>query len=198
LAAALLAAASALYWLDGSAHVAQAAVQEAFRAASQFEDRQYAVRTRVRTLRGNRTEFKAMLYVRGADHFALHHPGFLGDLWIGGNGRRYWIKPAIGPAQEVAQLQKPLRWAGTEAFGLPELQMTGLLSFLVDEYDLILVGDEPATDASAATWRHIRGVQRSVADDRPQVVDLWADPQSGIAACSSIGTAKPTRPASST
>jgi len=181
LAAGLIIAAAVPFWSAQPARVAKAAVQEAVLTARQPKDLQYAVQTRVRTLRNNQTEFDAMLYVRGAHRFALHHPGFLGDLWIGGNGHQYWIKPAIGPPQIVDKLQRPLRWAGTEAFGLPELQISGLLALLVDEYDLTLIADGSAGGPSANSWQHVRGVQRTGSTELPQSVELWADRQTGVA-----------------
>lgn len=179
--AALLLGIGTIYWFSVPSRVAVAAVQDAFRTAADNKDRQYAVHTRVRTLHGELTEFDAMLYVRGPSKFALHHPGFIGDIWIGGNGSQYWIKPAIGPAQTVDRLQQPLRWAETDAFGLPNLQMTELLSYLVDDYELTFVGDEPAGDGTPNVWRHVRGLHRLGTNERPDLVDLWADPQSGLA-----------------
>jgi len=181
LAAAMLLGVGMLSWFSAPGEVAEAAVQHAFRTATDDKDRQYAVHTRVRTLQGDLTEFDAMLYVRGPSHFALHHPGFIGDLWIGGNGTRYWIKPAIGPAQIVDRLQQPLRWAETTAFGLPNLQMTELLSYLVNDYDLTFVADEPAGEDNPLICRHVRGLHRLGTNERPDVVDLWADPSSGVA-----------------
>jgi hypothetical protein len=181
LAAGLIMMTGMLFWSAPSSRVAQAAVQEAILTASQPRDLQYTVRTRVRTLRDNQTEFEAMLYVRGAERFALHHPGFLGDLWIGGNGHQYWIKPAIGPPQIVDELQRPLRWAGTNTFGLPELQISGLLALLVHEYDLTLVDDDSSGSPMANSWQHVRGVQRTGSTEHPQLVELWADRQSGVA-----------------
>ncbi|MBX3414809.1 MAG: hypothetical protein KF708_19140 [Pirellulales bacterium] len=181
LAAALLLSSCVLYWMTAAGRVAEAAVQEAFRSATQETDRQYAVHTRVRTLHGALTEFDAMLYVRGPKHFALHHPGLVGDLWMGGNGTHYWIKPVLGPAQFVDRLQSPLRWAETDTFGLPQLQMTELLSYLVTDYELMYVGDEPAGPGISAMWRHVRGLHRLGSNERPDVVDLWADPSTGVA-----------------
>jgi len=182
IAATVVAALAGLYWSAGTASRAQAAVQRAYRDAASLKDREYAVQLQVRTMTGRIAEFDARLYVRGGERFALAHPGFLGDFWVGSNGRHFWFVPAIGGIQRSEKIQEPLDWATDHGVAMPDLQLTKLLSWLESEYELIYVGDEPGSDTAAgAVLRHVRGVQRGSATKRPRVVDLWADSTTGVA-----------------
>lgn len=188
-AAAVLLVGVVLYWTGGPARVAQAAVQEAVRDAARLQDRQYQVWSQVRLPSGQLVEFEALLYVRGGERFALRHPGPLGDVWIGSNGRQAWIRPVLRDKLISNNIESSLAWARTEGVGLPDLQLTALLSRFADQYQLQLLPNESLAGDAGVEWQRIRGIRRDPTPtprqqflgSAPRRVHLWADRLSGVA-----------------
>lgn len=151
---------------------AMAAVQGALATAELPEDRKYIVRTSF----ADGQEVQGMLYVRGAGRFALELPAPLGGtLWIGKNGTRDWIVPALGPVlagEDPEFVQKFLNERGVH---LPILEIATILRRMGERFDLTL---EPVE--GEAELEKVKGVRRGEVRMMPAAVEVWAGTRTRI------------------
>lgn len=166
-----------------SSQMAHAAVARIAAEASLPVDRQYLVVTRLANSDGDVADIKSTLYVRGNAKYVLRHPTILGPVWFGHNGVHGWIVPAVGLPLDIDEEDGILRWARREGVWLPDLRLTTILSRMARDFDLQLLPSEPLSIDPLVQFQHVRGIRRPAAERvRARTVDLWADPDLGVAA----------------
>ena len=180
IAAALLIAAVGIYWSLSPGRSAQAAVRAAMQTAALPMDRQYRIQSIVRSHSGSLLQCEGTLYLRGGERFALCHPGPLGDVWIGSDGKYEWMVPVDNKPVMSETPNFALRWVQIDGVGLPDFRLTEILARFDDQYSLELMTDERLSDSTGLLYRHVRGVRRIEDGGGPAVADLWVDPASGL------------------
>jgi hypothetical protein len=183
--AATVLVACGLFWMWASTPgpTAYARVQESIQQASWPTDRQYQVLTYFSSPGRKPLEIEAQLYVRGGDKFALCHPRLTEPrrVWVGSNGTMGWYTAEADDIRTNADLRDLMDWARDDGVRLPNLRLTDLLSRFADQYDLELLTSEKLAGHGPTTWTRIRGTRNSLDPPRPDVVELWADPDTGVA-----------------
>lgn len=188
---------------NGTEVSAYAAVEQVYSAATSMQDREYSVLSELN--KSNQVvEVESTLYVRGGEKYSIRHPSMLGEIWIGNNGDHSWLVPPSGIVMTREESRDNphyiRRWTNDTGFVIPELQLTALIAHLRDQYELELLPSEPlsttppALDAAAAEtldaeqlartevmWRRIRGTLNVEQPGRPEVVDVWCHPETGVA-----------------
>ena len=89
--------------------------------------------------------------------------------------------PAVGQRHTKAQPTMALEWIHKQGLNLPDPHISSLINFLANQFDLDLLPSEPLPDAGNVLWQRVRGVRREVQADRPQLVELWSHPETGVA-----------------
>lgn len=185
-AAATVLLAAALLWQSNSpSRQAYATVQRGLQTSRRPGARKYRFRVvSIRPLLGEHTA-DGELYVDGADKFVVRHSSFLslGEFWVGGNDREYWIKPPLGPML-LGDRKMLDDWIDRhDDRSTPNLHVTTLLRRLSSDYELSMLPDETLPDSEnggSVVCRRVRGVLRSANALAPRVIHLWADPRSGV------------------
>jgi hypothetical protein len=179
-AAAILVALFAFYWTDPT-RTAHAAVHRALVNATSLQDRQYRVTTEVRISSNHSMSFESFLTVRGGEKFTLRHPAMLGQAWLGSNGEETWVVPAMGQPRRESDPKLAIEWAKKHGIGLPEMHISALIEFLQQQFDLELMPSEKLPGEDDTRWQRLRGERRQSDKDKPQLVELWANPKTGVA-----------------
>ena len=187
IAAMLLLTAGILWPEFDSSSTAQAMVLRSLEFAKSLGTRHYVMTTRVRRPLGGEMAIQRDLYVDGPRRFAIRKTARLAgaDLWLGCNGENYWVVPPLGaPVEGDRQLLGG--WLANRTQSDDEiLHVTTALEWLARDYDLTSFDQEaladPASGGAQVLCDHIQGLLRDPTSNAPPQIDMWADPETGMA-----------------
>lgn len=181
-AVAIVACAMIWVWKNGPQQVAYADVRESLQEAEQPKDRQYRITTHLENYEGEQLDVVGELYVRGGKKFALKHTDFSNvEHWFGSNGLEGWYSSETEENRTCNGVARLLDWARDEGVALPDLQLTALLSRFAHEYELRRLPSETIDGDTRTSWKRVRGVRIAEEGHTPDVLELWAHPESGVA-----------------
>lgn len=186
-AAAAMLLVSIVWFSVGENNTAYAAVQRALDNALADVDREYRVRAELQGPLEIRRDVEATLYVRGAEKFAVRHPGLLRkrEIWAGSNGQQGWLVPPIGPVLVNEDQDLIKKWLQEKVVSTPFLQITSILERMADKYDLEKLPAEKLPDLEGTDadikWQRIRGTTKDRKTDGPKTIELWSHPRTGAA-----------------
>lgn len=180
-AAAILVAGATYYWIATPGRSAYAAVQRAYLDAARAKDRQYDITTDVRISNSHSMSIESKLNCRGNDKFTLRHPVLAGQAWFGCNGHEAWMVPAIGHTRTDIKPTAVMDWIRKQGLNIPDAQISALINFLASSFELELLPNEKLPTDGDILWQRVRGVRREETNEKPQYVELWAHPETGIA-----------------
>ncbi|MDB5386455.1 MAG: hypothetical protein JWM11_2101 [Planctomycetaceae bacterium] len=168
---------------------ARAAVAFMRRVAAQPTDREYLVTLSFTPPHDAATilpqqQVTGDLFVRGGEAFAFRTPALIGPgkIWMGGDAKGVWLKPARGPMVLQGSAEGLLQRYLRQPIETPFLQITTVLERLSDHYEIELLADEipPGLEVTEpATCRHIRGTCRNPNRALPDIIDVWSARQGG-------------------
>jgi len=181
-AAAIIVGALMWAWKNGPHQVAYADVRESLQEAEQPKDRQYKISTHLQSDTGKAFEVSGVLYVRGGEKFALKHIDFSkNQRWFGSNGQEGWYTSDTEENRKCNGVARLLDWARDEGVGLPDLQLTALLSRFAHEYKLARLPSELLDGDPGIYWKRVRGVRIAKTGMTPDALELWVHPETGVA-----------------
>ena len=159
---------------QSEADQALAVVRKARESLSVKSDRTYEITVEGRSPTGEKRQRHAKLYARGTDAFVLQFPGPFGSqLLAGSDGQTSWFIPPIGPVLVDDGTELVDRLLNDQRTPIPVLRLDEILDRLERDYELSLTPEK-------SDWTHITGRKRSSEMHRPETVNLWTDPASGI------------------
>ena len=167
----------------------KAAIERSLSVAAEQIPRKYELKINYRRRNGTRQSVVDELYVQGNDRFALRHPGLVPgtNCWIGEDRGDAWVLPAFGPVLKGNQTALGRWLQSQEDLDTPYLHVSSALTRMLSQgYKLESLEHETLTVAgSPIVCEHIRATR--FGDDAegrapPDVIDLWASSETGIAA----------------
>ena len=170
----------------GVSQSAMATVERSLHVAAESMTRKYSLTVKHRWDDSNTKEFENELFVRGSDHFALRHPGIVPgtSFWLGSNGVEAWVVPAMGPVHKGGPAVVH-RWLESKPdVETPFLHLTNVLAKMSEGYRLVTLPDEALVlrSGEAKICQRIHAERKTDADAaQPDVIDLWASRDSGMA-----------------
>jgi hypothetical protein len=162
---------------------ASSVLQKAQQAAAELIDRTYRVKL---SDAGKRSEARELtIDVRGGGRFVLRPVD--GAYVMGSDGTDYWLTQQDGPVWVTSDRRSLLpelkrTIPNTWLFGIATnpkepllLEMADLLSLIERKYEVEIV------DSASVTEHHVRATLRSGKRNAPEMIDFWADSDSGVA-----------------
>ena len=135
------------------------------------------------TFAGRERELRGTLYTRSTDQFVATFPDIqLYPTTIGSDGTNRWWRRGEQKWSSSDSWQHAAngREAVIDRLTTLHLQMNVFLTELPEQYELRLLPEEPLPDDSAVMCRPIEAT-RSVNDvSLPQIVRVWAHPETGV------------------
>ena len=135
------------------------------------------------TFAGRERELRGTLYTRSTDQFVATFPDIqLYPTTIGSDGTNRWWRRGEQKWSSSDSWQHAAngREAVIDRLTTLHLQMNVFLTELPEQYELRLLPEEPLPDDSAVMCRPIEAT-RSVNDvSLPQIVRIWAHPETGV------------------
>jgi hypothetical protein len=183
-AAAVLVGAGVWLWSTGSTRAAHAAVLRVAQHSRALHDRQYHVIIELNHAHGEQSRMHSTLYLRGGEKYSLRHPGALGEVWVGSNGRQGWLVPSIGPVITNDNPRYPARWSQAQNTPIPNLQLADLLDLMAERFSLSLLPSERLPSRPDHACQRISGrcnIRDEIRGGGPQQIELWAHPVTGAA-----------------
>lgn len=178
--AAGVAGAGAAWFLSGAnTATAQEALEIAILESKVPVDRHYRITT---SLAGPTDgQIVSDLFVQGGEKFALHQPTPLGTrVWLGSNGKKVWLVPAIGPVFVSNDPAEVRQWIDDRDLPIPFLQITTILSQMTADYELTLRQEERLANHPGLSWQRVRGTRETTRFLLPKVIDVWVHPGNGM------------------
>jgi hypothetical protein len=175
----------------GAANPAYAVMARALQAAGEQRDRTYDVTD---TWGEPEQSRRAGVFQFRGDQFVFRPlaPPWEGAL-LGGNGRQGWVVPATGAVLvsddpraffrlirgSVLPDRRGDRPAARRDDALPFMHLTALLERFARSYELKLLAPE-ALEEGGPRYQHLRAERRADVEDGPEVVEVWAHPESAV------------------
>jgi hypothetical protein len=163
---------------------ASSVLRRAQQAAAELVDRTYRLTLSGLDAESGPAARELMIFVRGGGCFVVRPVD--GSYVMGSDGTDYWLAQQSGPVwvtgdfRTIApELQRKIpnrRLLGLAASPNEPLlmQMSSLLSLIASSYDIELVESVDLAE------HHVRATLRSKKSNSPQVIDFWADADSGV------------------